>query len=233
MNAIDAGAKSERPLARALPGVHEVVLSRVAKYVPRGGAVIDMGTGQGALVAALADQGYQVTGVDIDPADFQLGKEVDHIVCDFNDVAATRDLTRCHKSSFDVAVGVEVIEHLENPWEYIRALRDLIHDEGFVIVTSPNPSSWHSRLTFLVRGEFDDFGSRGQSGHVNPIAPWEFERILTESGLEICERAIAGEVYSDRSIKHRIIKNAAKPLRLVQRGTLDGFCHVYVCRRRT
>lgn len=223
--------KPSFPIERALPGVHRHALQLLVEHLEPGCQIIDMGTGQGALAARLSAEGFSVTAIDVNAADFQLVGDIEYLTCDFNDVTQLRSLSSRRNGLYDAAISIEVIEHLENPWEYVRNLKSLVRPGGLVLISTPNPASWHSRLTFLRRGEFDDFGSRGQEGHVNPIAPWEMHRIVQESGLTITGVTYAGDVYQDPSLLQRTIRVLSYPLRALQTGALDGFCQVFLTRR--
>lgn len=43
---------------------------------------------------------------------------------------------------FDSIVAGELIEHLENPYAFLRSLRGYLADDGKVILSTPNPVSW-------------------------------------------------------------------------------------------
>lgn len=219
------------PIERAAVGVHDDAFRLLRSVAAPQARVIDMGTGQGALARRMASVGFVVTAVDINSEDYRLANEIEYVACDFNDVSSIRALALARTHLYDIAMSVEVIEHLENPWEYARNLRRLLKTDGLLILTSPNPAAWHSRLTFLRRGEFDDFGSRGQAGHVNPIAPWEMTRILTDVGFEILLRGASAQVYSAPTWKQRALQVGAHVLRPFQQGQLDGFCQIILAKR--
>lgn len=209
---------------RAAPGLHSAVRSAVLKCAPPGSRVIDMGTGQGALAQALSDDGFQVTAVDINRDDFVYSQSIEYFELDFDEPSLLADFVGPRRKMFDVVIGVEVVEHLRQPWSYVQALADLARKGALVVVTTPNTSSWHSRLTFLRRGEFDDFGSKGQIGHISPTTPWELEMMLTAAGVTDIGLRPVSDLYGKPSLRQHIITSFAKTLRPFQTGILDGLC---------
>ena len=117
--------------------------------------------------------------------------------CDIRDMSRP-NFTRCDLNepwpypdgSFDIVVGVEIIEHLENPWHFLRECKRTCRPGGTIIVTTPNILSKRDRERFLEEGIFVWLPSED---HINPIPKWELERICRDRGLEILEETYAGD----------------------------------------
>lgn len=217
----------------AAPGLHTKVLQVIADNEPAPARVLDFGAGKGALCGQLIERGYEVVAADINQEDFFHSERARFHRLDFNDVHSLSAFTKAHKHHFDVVVGTEVIEHLENPWSYVRSMAEMARPGGLVVVTTPNVGSWHSRLTFLRRGEWDDFGARGQHGHITPLAPWLLERIMREAGVLEVWLEPAGAIHEVPLFRQRIMRLISLALRPVQEGQLNGFCTVALGRTRS
>jgi SAM-dependent methyltransferase len=165
--------------------LHEQIANRLLLLMPPTTdiRVLDLGAGEGALTQRLIDLGYDVVAADINQYDFK-AKKAEFLQIDFNNKQEVEVLRKQYKESFDIVLGVEVIEHVENPWEYIRLLKSLLKPEGHILVTTPNTASWYSRLIFLRSGRFHQFSDPDLSyGHVAPISPWELKLIMNREGF--------------------------------------------------
>lgn len=102
--------------------------------------ILDVGCGTGVMITRpLAEQGYQVTGLDIDEASIQQAMRL----------KAKSDLPnltffcgtlneQSWEKEFDVIVCSEVLEHLEDPGCLISAMKEHLMDDGILLVTVPN-----------------------------------------------------------------------------------------------
>jgi 2-polyprenyl-3-methyl-5-hydroxy-6-metoxy-1,4-benzoquinol methylase len=173
-------------LMRANPTLHQEAFDLLQSYAKKDGRVIDLGSGQGAFAARLSDNGFAVTSVDKNPDDFK-AENVEFVAVDFDDSDQVDAFRRQHAALYDVAVGMEVIEHVENPWEYFRFLLSLVRPGGVVLLTTPNAGSAYSRVDFLFSGLFSHFTEQDfqESGHINPLTIHELDIIVRSTGAKI------------------------------------------------
>ena len=48
--------------------------------------------------------------------------------------------------SFDVCILADVIEHVRNPHDFIRSIRDMMHDRAVIYIATPSLDSWSARV---------------------------------------------------------------------------------------
>ncbi|MFV0422657.1 methyltransferase domain-containing protein [Oleidesulfovibrio sp.] len=167
---------------KADPLVHDDIVEAVELKIPRGSNILDWGCGEGALSQRLSDLGYNVVSVDVAQDGFKAKSKFEPI--DFNDPEQTTNFLNRYANTFDAVIGVEVIEHVENPWQYIRDLKCCLKDNGWLFLSTPNITSWYSRANFLIYGRFHQFEDNDRKyGHINPIAPDEMHYILSNTGF--------------------------------------------------
>ena len=97
--------------------------------------IIEIGSGLGYLTYALNKEGYNAQGIEIScnavkKATQQFGY---HYTC-----ADIYDYFKKAPKQYDVAILTEVIEHVENPIEFLRVVRSVLKDGGKMIITTPN-----------------------------------------------------------------------------------------------
>jgi SAM-dependent methyltransferase len=115
--------------------------------------VLDVGCATGYLARALVAQGCTVSGVEVDPDAAEEARPVlkELVVGDL----ATLDLAEAFgPRSFDAIVFGDVLEHLTNPLEVLRASIELLDVDGFVVVSIPNVAHASVRLA-LLKGRFE------------------------------------------------------------------------------
>ena len=87
----------------------------------------------------------------------------------------------------DVVTAVETIEHLENPWAFMRALVDLARPGGWVVVTTPNQLSALSLATLITKRRFSAFQDAHYPAHRTALLEIDLRRAAGECGLELVE----------------------------------------------
>lgn len=175
-------------LMRANPKLHAEAFAILSKHIGSGAEVIDVGAGQGAFSLRMSDAGLKVLAVDVNKEDFK-APNIDYRAVDFNKSQDVIQLKNDCSGKFDASIGMEVIEHVENPWDYIRLLKDFVKPGGIIFVTTPNIESSYSKLDFLFSNYHAHFrmGDYHGSGHINPLTEMELRIIAEAEGLEIID----------------------------------------------
>jgi len=197
--------------------------------------VVDLGCGEGAFSQRLHDLGYEVLGVDVDADQFK-ARGPEFVALDLNDAAAVERFLGEYEGSPDLVLGIEVIEHLRNPWDLVAFCRRLCSDATHVLITTPNVASWWSRFWFVLTGELWGFNpeSWDRPGHINPIAHVEMLGILRDSGMECLSVTPGGSlpVVWAYNWKRLVASLLMLPLRAVMRGPKDGWVLCYHARKK-
>jgi len=156
------------------------IRKRVIELIPKNfkGKCLDVGCGSGHLAMELSNFG-EVYCIDIE--DSLIFEGLPFRKADLNiNIPHAND-------SFSLVTATEVIEHLENPRHFLREVYRVLKKGGTAILTTPDISSFKSRLYYLLKGKL--FGFRDDdyniSGHINAMTRYDFERICKELDFKI------------------------------------------------
>jgi SAM-dependent methyltransferase len=159
----------------AVPEVHQRVGEVLQKHLPPGSRVADLGAGDGALSLRLHDLGFEVVAFDLDTSGWRL----QHLPCFQADL--DRDLSILDaKGPFAAICAVDVIEHLENPRNFLRGIIRAGGPGSLLVITTPNPLDTFSCITMFTRGIFNWF-SRDHylgGGHISILPYWLLDEHL-------------------------------------------------------
>jgi SAM-dependent methyltransferase len=157
---------------------HKVILGMLEGE--KKGKLLDVGAGQGELSDALIGMGFDVSACDIDASGFK--SKAQFKKADLNKGIPYND------RSFDIAVCIEVSEHIENPHHLARELSRVLKPGGKLIISTPNISNVFSRIKFLLVGTFFCFSPEERRlGHLTPIPHWEMEETLERHGFSVVQ----------------------------------------------
>ncbi len=145
-----------------------------------GSRVLDLGCSQGLLARPLRERDVSVVGVDRHPPD-EVASELAAYYQ--RDLEAPLELPVGRE--FDYVILSDVIEHLRNRRELLRALRRFLVAGGRLIVSTPNVALWFYRLSLLL-GRFE-YGPRGvlDQTHVHLYTRASFRREIQRAGFRI------------------------------------------------
>jgi SAM-dependent methyltransferase len=148
---------------------------------------LDLGAGRGELSTSLVSRGYSVTAVERYREQF--AAKVPLVDADLNEAFPFDD------RSFDVAMAIEILEHLENPRRFLRELSRTLRPGGVAIVSTPNLTSLLSRFLFAACGQWDLFFNHPWRlrdpysslvhGHITPVTRWLLEHHARDAGFVV------------------------------------------------
>src|SRR5689334_23289424 len=135
--------------------IHEKVGRIAATSLRPGACVLDLAAGSGAMCLRLKDLGFVPTACDLVPENFRLHGEVDFFEMDLN-----QRFPDCFHTAFDCVIAIEIIEHIENPRQFLRKCFNALQPNGLLILSTPNIGSPAARAAYVRTGEFRWFGDR-------------------------------------------------------------------------
>lgn len=126
-------------LATAIhPGWHYLrnQIERCVKtYLPTAhGHAIDIGCGSGYFAAELKNIGFEVLGIDFNPAMIQLARDKYKIPAR---VARVETLLTSPER-YEVALLIHVLEHVEDPLNLLKSIREILTPQGILLIELPN-----------------------------------------------------------------------------------------------
>lgn len=159
-------------------GLLSHVAALVRSCVQPGARIVDLAAGSGALALRLHDAGYNVEAVDYVEENFRPRGKIQFRQLDLN-----TNFSSQYSDQFDAIVATEIIEHLENPRNFLREISLVLKPGGLLFLTTPNVDCPVSQAFLLGLGYplwFSD-SDYDVLGHVTPISV----RILTQCATEV------------------------------------------------
>jgi 2-polyprenyl-3-methyl-5-hydroxy-6-metoxy-1,4-benzoquinol methylase len=188
--------------------------SRAAKP----GRILDVGCGTGEFLATMKKGGWEVEGLERDERasawarskwGIQIhGGEVEQLPSD--------------RPRFDVITLWHVIEHLYNPLNVLRVLRERLSDEGLFLIATPNLAgvdSWVYR---------DHWIALDAPRHVSYFTPQSLREVLSRSGFApIAKCQLPFDPFFNALMSERLLRDRGLgpvfPFWLLRSG-LVGIC---------
>jgi 2-polyprenyl-3-methyl-5-hydroxy-6-metoxy-1,4-benzoquinol methylase len=163
-----------RGLLRRIPR-EEVVAKRIREFVPPGGRLLDVGCGDGFMVGAMNEAGYESHGLDIS----DVAIEAAHKLGRPSVRKGTIHRAPYPPEHFDVMLMMSYLEHEHHPTRTMERVRELLKPGGHVFVKVPHYGSWN-RL-FLAKHWSGYFFPQ----HLFYFTPKTIARLFEKCGLEV------------------------------------------------
>ncbi|QDM40839.1 methionine biosynthesis protein MetW [Altererythrobacter sp. TH136] len=161
-------------------------LAVIASHVQPGTRVLDVGCGDGALMAALQDRGCDARGMEVDPALVErcVARGLSVIQGD-----ADRDLADYPDKAFDYAVLSQTLQTAARP---DRMLDELLRVGRQAYVSFPNFAHWRTRAALAFQGRMPVTRhlpvSWYETQNIHHVTVADFRELIAAKGVR-CERA--------------------------------------------
>jgi methionine biosynthesis protein MetW len=187
-------------------------LAAVAANVPPGSRVLDIGCGDGQLLAWLRDTiGVRGSGIELDPSDVAAAVARGLAVVQGD---ADADLADYPDAAFDVVILSNTLQATQRP---AHVLSELVRIGRRAVVSFPNFGHWRVRASLALSGRMPVTPSLPVSWHETPNI-----HLCTITDFE----ALAASL--DLTIEHATILSSGRPVRLFP--NLMGETAVFVLR---
>jgi 2-polyprenyl-6-hydroxyphenyl methylase/3-demethylubiquinone-9 3-methyltransferase len=152
----------------------------------KGITALDVGCGGGILTEALAKAGAQTLGIDLADASIRVGRqhaEEGGVAVEYRTIAA-EDLAKERPESFDLVCCLEMLEHVPDPAQVIKACADLVKPDGNVVFSTINRNLKSYALMIVGAEYMMRLLPRGTHHYAKFIRPSELDRWARDAGLQ-------------------------------------------------
>lgn len=173
-----------------------------------GGSLLDVGAGSGIFVEVAASHGFEAVGVE--PSGHLAGIAREHDLPVLQGVLSEQSFDH----GFDVVSLVDVIEHVEQPGEFLREAAGAMNPDGICMLVTPDVGSLCARL----------MGARWwhyRIAHISYFNVKTLTALLTSAGLEIVELRRPGWYFPASYLFERCMQYLPRFLRIKAPGFLD------------
>lgn len=174
-----------------------VLLPMLHTQTERGNAqklrVLDLGCGNGSLSNAIAQNGYEVVGVEESDSGFKFACQ-SYLDCQFIQ-ASIYDLPYSQLvDAFDIVISSEVIEHLFYPKELLKNAKKCLKPNGRLILTTPY-HGYLKNLSLAVTNKMDNhFTALRDGGHIKFFSVKTLTTLLLSEGYTDINFSFAGRL---------------------------------------
>ena len=142
---------------------------QVSKIIPENSKILDIGCGDGSLLAHFPPKRYDLSGTEYSDVEIKKASKI------IKNIYKGDYLEFTPKHKYDAIIMTEVLEHTREPFKYIKKIHRDLKNEGMIIITVPN-NEW-----VLMKGYKNNLVT---NLHLFYFDKNNLERILMKAGFK-------------------------------------------------
>ena len=164
-------------------------------YPLQGAHILDCGCGGGLAAEAMAKRGSDVIGIDASPDMLKTAKlhALESKLTIAYQESYAEAFLKTHAAQFDVVTCFEMIEHVPEPMETLKALSGLLRPGGWLILSTINRTPKAYIGAVLAAEYLLNWVPKGTHDYARFLKPSELAAGLRPHGLDL--ESIEGVVY--------------------------------------
>jgi 2-polyprenyl-3-methyl-5-hydroxy-6-metoxy-1,4-benzoquinol methylase len=167
------------------------MLSQVKSSSQQKLRVLDLGCGNGSLTNLIAQQGYEIVGVEESESGIAFARS-SFPDCQFIQGSIYNLPYAKLGKSFYIVISGEVIEHLFYPRELVRSAKKCLKPNGYLVITTPY-HGYFKNLLLALFGKMDKhFTTLWDGGHIKFFSPKPLTYLLKTEGYKTIKFKFTG-----------------------------------------
>jgi len=154
--------------------------------------VLDIGCGGGLVCEALAKKNAKVTGIDAGQTAINIAKK--HCETNGLDITYKCETSNDHHNQYDIVLALEIIEHVENPDEFVKSVLSHVKPNGLCIFSTLNRTPKSFALGIVAAEYILRWLPRGTHDWKKFLKPSELAKKIENNAFQICD--ISGLIYN-------------------------------------
>jgi len=168
--------------------VYNQIINIINKMYPHNGVrILDIACGDSKLISYINKVRTKKQLIDeivtvdkLDPSDPVL---FTYYQIDLNNTEQFEQLTDAYRGYFDIILGMDTIEYLDNPKMYLLNLKEMLHEKGHLFISMSNINNPITRRMFYKKGKVEQFCENGVCKNI--ILPHVLDKISSSLHLNL------------------------------------------------
>lgn len=213
----------------AAPNLHEKCFDIFSRLnLDKNIEILILGAGGGAFDQRLIDNGYKnITAIEFVKENYKADNK------NIFDYDLNEDFhLKFENKKFNVVVAIEIAEHLYSPYDFLRKIKSLLNNDGYILLSTPNPENGISRIKFLLVKQLQLFGPLdiNSIGHISPIFEDVLNYYLKSLKYKLLTKTNNRNIFKALSFKLRIIYILFYPFIFYKRD--DGQINIFLIQNK-